>query len=99
MTIFKPATPYSNSIVRSPCSKCNNGMLLSRLEPQEPDHDKRLSSASSAKTLKVLSSNTGRSPQPVKASRHFTRRSDTSGIGGSCTSVKSLRVLSPIENP
>lgn len=41
MTIFKPATPYSNSIARPPCSKCGNRMLLSRLEPQEPDHDKR----------------------------------------------------------
>jgi hypothetical protein len=41
MTIFQPATPYSNSIPRPLCSKCCNRMLLARLEPIEPDHDKR----------------------------------------------------------
>ena len=41
MTIFQPATPYSNSIIRPPCSKCGAKMLLSRIEPDKPDHDKR----------------------------------------------------------
>jgi hypothetical protein len=41
MTIFGPATPYSNSIVRPPCSKCGLRMLLARIEPDKPDHDKR----------------------------------------------------------
>ncbi len=41
MTIFSPATAYSNSIVRPPCSKCGTQMLLARIEPDKPDHDKR----------------------------------------------------------
>ena len=41
MTIFEPATTYSNSIVRPSCSKCGTRMLLARIEPDKPDHDKR----------------------------------------------------------
>ncbi len=43
MTIFQPATPFSNSIVRvrPPCSKCGTQMLLALVEPDKPDHDKR----------------------------------------------------------
>jgi hypothetical protein len=41
MTIFGPATPYSDSIVRPPCSVCGTKMLLARIEPDKPDHDKR----------------------------------------------------------
>ena len=41
MTIYQPATPYSNSIVRPPCSVCGTKMLLARIEPEKPDHDKR----------------------------------------------------------
>ena len=41
MTIFQPATAYSASIVRPPCPKCGMRMLLARIEPDTPDHDKR----------------------------------------------------------
>lgn len=41
MTIYQPATPYSDSITRPPCTKCGTKMLLSRIEPDEPNHDKR----------------------------------------------------------
>lgn len=41
MTIYQPATPYSASIIRPPCPKCGAQMLLSRIEPDKPDHDKR----------------------------------------------------------
>jgi hypothetical protein len=41
MTIFQPATPYSNSIERPACSKCGTQMMLARIEPDKPDHDKR----------------------------------------------------------
>lgn len=41
VTIFQPATQYSSSIVRPPCSKCGTQMLLSRIEPDKPDYDKR----------------------------------------------------------
>ena len=41
MTIFLPATPYSNAIVRPPCAKCGTQMLLKLIEPDAPDHDKR----------------------------------------------------------
>ncbi len=42
MTGFQPATTYSDSIVRPPCPKCGNKMLLSLIAPTDkPDHDKR----------------------------------------------------------
>jgi DNA-directed RNA polymerase subunit RPC12/RpoP len=41
MTRYQPATEYSNSIPRPPCATCGAGMLLSRIEPDKPDHDKR----------------------------------------------------------
>jgi hypothetical protein len=41
MTIFQPATAYSNSIVRPPCSICSKPMLLARIEPDKPDRDLR----------------------------------------------------------
>jgi DNA-directed RNA polymerase subunit RPC12/RpoP len=41
MTLFQPATPYSNSITRPPCSKCSTVMMLARIAPDAPDHDKR----------------------------------------------------------
>jgi hypothetical protein len=41
MTIFQPATSYSNSIVRPPCSNCGMRTLLALIEPDKPDHDKR----------------------------------------------------------
>jgi ssDNA-binding Zn-finger/Zn-ribbon topoisomerase 1 len=36
-----PATSYSDSIIRPPCPKCGDRMLLARIEPDKPDHDKR----------------------------------------------------------
>jgi hypothetical protein len=41
MTLYKPATPYSDSIERPPCSECGTTMLLARIEPDKPDHDRR----------------------------------------------------------
>jgi hypothetical protein len=41
MTIYQPATSYSAAIVRPPCPTCGTRMLLVRIEPDEPDHDKR----------------------------------------------------------
>ena len=41
MTIYQPASPYSAAIIRPPCPKCGAKMLLARIEPDKPDHDKR----------------------------------------------------------
>lgn len=41
MTLYKPATPYSDSIKRPPCAKCGEQMWLARIEPDLPEHDKR----------------------------------------------------------
>jgi predicted RNA-binding Zn-ribbon protein involved in translation (DUF1610 family) len=43
MTIYRPATPYSDGIVRPPCPRCGTRMMLARiaLVPNQPDHDKR----------------------------------------------------------
>jgi DNA-directed RNA polymerase subunit RPC12/RpoP len=41
MTIYQPATPYSDLIKRPDCAKCGTGMLLTRIEPDKRDHDKR----------------------------------------------------------
>jgi hypothetical protein len=41
MTIFQPATPATNAIVRPPCAKCGTSTLLSRIEPKQPGHDRR----------------------------------------------------------
>ena len=41
MTIYQPATFYSASIIRPVCSRCNAQMMLARIEPDKPDHDKR----------------------------------------------------------
>jgi hypothetical protein len=41
VTIFEPATSYSKSITRPPCSKCGTQMLLARIEPDKPNYDKR----------------------------------------------------------
>jgi hypothetical protein len=39
MTIYKPATPHSNSIKRPTCSKCGTGMLLFGIEPERPGYE------------------------------------------------------------
>ncbi|TMI99830.1 MAG: hypothetical protein E6G97_21370 [Alphaproteobacteria bacterium] len=41
MTLYQPPTFHSNAIIRPPCPKCGAKMLLSRIEPDVPDHDKR----------------------------------------------------------
>ena len=41
MTIFHPATPISNAIVRPPCPQCDTMMLLARIEPDKPGHETR----------------------------------------------------------
>jgi predicted RNA-binding Zn-ribbon protein involved in translation (DUF1610 family) len=41
MTIYQPSSSYSASIPRPPCPKCGEMMLLSRIEPDVPDHDRR----------------------------------------------------------
>ncbi|TMJ02156.1 MAG: hypothetical protein E6G97_13365 [Alphaproteobacteria bacterium] len=41
MTLYKPATPYSDSIKRPQCLQCGTSMLLARIEPDKPDHDRR----------------------------------------------------------
>jgi len=41
MTIYQPASPYSDAIVRPVCSRCEAQTMLSRIEPDKPDHDKR----------------------------------------------------------
>jgi ribosomal protein S27AE len=41
MTLYQPATPYSDSIERPQCSECGTTMLLARIEPDKPDHDRR----------------------------------------------------------
>jgi DNA-directed RNA polymerase subunit RPC12/RpoP len=41
MTRYKPSTDYSDSISRPPCMKCGTPMLLSRIEPERLDHDRR----------------------------------------------------------
>ena len=41
MTLFQPATPESNAIVRPPCSKCGTTMMLARIEPDAPGRDLR----------------------------------------------------------
>ncbi len=41
MTIYQPATPYSATIIRPPCSRCGTRMMLARIEPDAPGHDRR----------------------------------------------------------
>ena len=41
MTIYKPATAYSDAIEHPSCPQCGNRMLLARIEPDKPDHDRR----------------------------------------------------------
>jgi hypothetical protein len=36
---FSPSTP--GTTVRPPCPKCRSRMMLARIEPDKPDHDKR----------------------------------------------------------
>jgi len=39
MTIYRPATPHSDSIERPRCSKCRTAMLLFGIEPERPGYE------------------------------------------------------------
>jgi predicted RNA-binding Zn-ribbon protein involved in translation (DUF1610 family) len=41
MTIYQPATTYSAAIIRPSCPRCGTRMMLARIEPAQPEHDKR----------------------------------------------------------
>jgi DNA-directed RNA polymerase subunit RPC12/RpoP len=43
MTIYRPVTPYSDSIKRPDCPRCGTRMMLARMTPVrgQPDHDER----------------------------------------------------------
>ena len=40
MTLYKPATAYSDTILRPLCAKCGMRMMLSRIEPDSPGREK-----------------------------------------------------------
>jgi transposase-like protein len=42
VTIYQPVTAYSRSIKRPDCPRSGTRMMLSRIEPNKPDHDKRM---------------------------------------------------------
>jgi hypothetical protein len=42
MTLYRPATFHSDSIVRPPCPKCDTRMLLARIEPEKPGYEKQI---------------------------------------------------------
>jgi predicted RNA-binding Zn-ribbon protein involved in translation (DUF1610 family) len=39
MTIYQPATPVSNALVRPPCTKCGTPTLLIGIESDKPGFD------------------------------------------------------------
>jgi len=39
MTLYKPATDHSNSIVRPTCSGCGAATLLFGIEPERPGYE------------------------------------------------------------
>jgi hypothetical protein len=41
MTIFQPATSYSDSIIRPHCIQCGGKMALTLIEPVKPDYERR----------------------------------------------------------
>jgi DNA-directed RNA polymerase subunit M/transcription elongation factor TFIIS len=41
MALFPPATTASDAIKRPPCPECGTMMILARIEPDKPNHDKR----------------------------------------------------------
>jgi predicted RNA-binding Zn-ribbon protein involved in translation (DUF1610 family) len=43
MTVFTPATPYSDSIKRPNCPRCGTRMMLARIRPVagKSNHDER----------------------------------------------------------
>jgi predicted RNA-binding Zn-ribbon protein involved in translation (DUF1610 family) len=42
MTIYQPVTERSAAIIRPPCPRCGAPrMMLARIEPDKPDHEKR----------------------------------------------------------
>jgi len=41
MTIYQPATPETDAIMRPACPRCGTSMMLARIEPDSPGHDRR----------------------------------------------------------
>ena len=41
MPTYQPATAYSAAIIRPWCPRCGAQMMLARIEPDQPNHDKR----------------------------------------------------------
>ena len=42
MSRYQPATSYSDAIARPICPKCGAKMMLARIEPDSPSHEKRM---------------------------------------------------------
>jgi hypothetical protein len=40
MTLYKPATAYTDSIKRPLCRKCGAKMMLARIEPDSPGRER-----------------------------------------------------------
>ena len=62
MRIFQPE---ENLIERPPCIKCGTQMLLTRIEPDKPDHDRRTFECPECAFKKASSSNTVRLLKPM----------------------------------
>jgi ribosomal protein S27E len=41
MTLLQPTAAHSNAMIRLPCPKCGTTMMLTRIEPDTPGHDRR----------------------------------------------------------
>jgi len=41
MTLYKPPTKHSDSIIRPHCIQCGAKMLLARIEPEKPGYERR----------------------------------------------------------
>jgi transposase-like protein len=41
MTFYQPATPETDAIVRPACPRCGARMMLARIEPDSPGHERR----------------------------------------------------------
>jgi hypothetical protein len=77
MTQLEP-TAHSNAMIRPPCPRCGATMLLARIEPDTPGHDRRTFDARSARTRKPRWSISGerrrRAGAPLRASARLPAR-------------------------
>jgi hypothetical protein len=39
MTLYQPATPHSDAIIRPHCIQCGGKMMLARIEAAKPGHE------------------------------------------------------------